>query len=75
MTERILLPGDVIANSEQELPQEVLDLKRLAEALAQIEVLPDEVTNARVAQEHASIWAPREPLAVPSEFTESGRKA
>jgi hypothetical protein len=75
MSELILLPGDLIANSEQELPQEFLNVKREAEAKAALEVLPDEVTNARVAQEHASIWAPREPLAVPSEFTESGRKA
>ena len=75
MSGLILLPGDPIANSEQELSQEVLELKRLAEEQAALEVLPDEVTNARVAQEHASIWAAREPLAVPSEFTESGRKA
>ena len=75
MTERILLPGDVIANSEQELPQEFLKVKRLAEEKAALEILPDHFESLRVNAEHASIWAPREPLASPAHFSESGHNA
>ncbi len=71
MSDLILLPGDVIANSENELSQEFLNIKRTVEEKAQAEVLPDEFTNARVAQEHASIWAAPEPLATPADFNES----
>lgn len=75
MTEQVLLPGDVIANSEQELPQDILRIKRAVEEKFALEIMPDHFESLRVNAEHQSIWAPREPLAVPSEFTETGRKA
>ena len=74
MSDRLIF-ADVIGASSLELPPDVLAKKLAAEQQSMIEVLPDEVTNARVAQEHQSIWASPEPLAVPAEFTETGRKA
>lgn len=75
MSELILLPGDVIANSENELSQEFLDVKRAAEEKAALEVLPFEAEKARVTAEHASIWPGLEPLASPAVLSESERKA
>lgn len=75
MSDRILLPGSPIDNAVIELPPDQLALKLAAEQRSQIEVLPDEITNARVAQEHASIWQERDPLASPASFPEGSRRA
>ena len=75
MAVRTMLPGDPIATASLDLPQDVLTHKLAVEQVAIIEVMADDANNARVLQEHASIWLGPEPLASPAHLPEEDRKA
>ena len=74
-----LLPGDPIAASSLELPQEQLLKKLAVERRAQEEVLPFEQEKFAVTRDHvaaqASIWGPSPNHGFPVELSNNGRKA